>query len=209
MVTNSPTGQKEVNMASTKDKAVLEILYVNKEIFVLKAEIAEIQAFIDFHNQVSAGQRKPSWYMAVSKAEEQLQSLKWDLHDLYEERKQEFIANGFTQADFGHENETDEHGNQADAKWYSDLKSCPDCRPEYISEDGKTCQKYRALDNEDLRHATPEQCKKYALQFFKLVENDKHDDWSNEEKENFKQVMGLTVEEWRATQKPMFSKRVA
>lgn len=191
-------------MASTKDKAVLEILYTNKEIVDLKQEMSELQAFIDYHKQVPLGQRKPSWHLAVSKAEEQLYALKGDLQDLYEERMQEFTAGGFTEADFGKA-----RNNYEDAKWYSDLKSCPDCRKEYISEDGKTCQKYRALNNEDIRHASLEQCKRYALQFFKSIENDKHDDWTEEEKAIFKEKKGMTIEEWRAIQKPLFSKEVA
>ena len=195
-------GRKKVIMASTKDKAVLEILYTNKEIYELKQEIAELQEFIDYHKQVPVSDRTAKWYMAVNKVEEQLQSFKWDLQDLYEERKQEFTAGGFTEADFGKAK-----NNYEDAKWYSDLKSCPDCRPEFTN--GDKCQKYRALNNEDIRHASLEQCKRYALQFFKSIENDKHDDWSEEEKAKFKENNGMTIEEWRAIQKPLFSKRVA
>ena len=191
-------------MASTKDKALLEILYTNKLLVELKEEIAEIQAFIDYHTMIPVANRKPSWYRAVCKAEEQLQSLKWDLKDLYEEREQEFTACGLTDDDFGHEKETDDNGTHADAKFFSDLKSCPDARPEYTV--GDKCQKYRALNNEDIRHATYEQCKKYALQFFKTMEEEQHDDWSEEEKEIFKQTQGMSVEEWRAIQKPMFGR---
>ena len=182
-------------MASVKDSSMLEILYINKVLKEMSEEIAETTEYIGYLKALNS--RKPSIICKIDNAENKLQGLKYEYQDLLDERESEFTACGFTEEDFGHASE-----EYADAKWYSDKKSCPD-NP---FTDGDKSQKYRALNNYNIRYADYNLCKKYAQKFFKSIENDLKEDWSDEEKAAFAENMGISLDAWRSMQRPLFNR---
>ena len=180
-------------MASTKDKTVLTVLVINRELMDTRAEIQEYEEYIGYIEQVQ--NKSVKQFEMLADAKNTLRALRAEISDLKELRKSEFDGANFTSADFGHESE-----NYADAKWYGAFTDLSEgIRNQYPSDriamaDGKTqAQKYFALDNEFIRYANDELYKAYQEKTKETPE------WSADEIANFEKSMGMSIEEWRAT----------
>lgn len=180
-------------MASTKDKAVITILAINREILDTRAEIQEYEEYIGYIEQVQTKTVKQ--YEMLADAKNTLRALRAEISDLKAYRDSEIESANFTSADFGHESE-----NYADAKWYGTFSDLSESiRNQYPSDriatvDGKQqAQKYFALDNENIRYADDVIYKAYQEKTKETPE------WSADEIANFEQSMGMSIEEWRAT----------
>lgn len=186
-------------MASTKDKTVLTILVINRELVDTRAEIQEYEEYIGYIEQIQ--NKSVKQFELLADAKKALQALKADIADLKELRQSEFDGANFTRKDFGDESE-----NYENAKWYGTFTDLSEgIRNQYpeervTTEDGKTqAQKYFALDNEYIRYANDELYRAYQEKTKETPE------WSAKELANFEQSMGMSIDEWRATAKGIWA----
>ena len=172
-------------MASNKDKALIKILVFNREIRETREEISELEEYIGYLKYTRTFKTEE----LLVKAERELKAYKNELSDIISDRDSELKANNFTNADYGHKSE-----NYTDAKSYGAMKDIPLCaRKWYEGNEGKYATlKYAGLNDEEFRFADDEVMEYYEKQ-------EQNSDWSAKGKENFKNEMGMTVEEWRAT----------